>query len=792
MATEIDRLVVKIDADIAAMEQKLNKVIGQNRNAAKQVKDAWGGGGNVFSAMEKGFEDLARSAGLAASSIPGVGVALRALGPEGLAVTAALGGFIAALDQAKEAVAWSAELQKTADGLHITTDALQTFQGALHAAGGDQTQVAAAMQNFNEILGKASDGVPKALKVFQELFGKGFTKEDVARLGDAGTALAVVNKEIQGLSKTQQEAIISQFGLSGMKDLLELTPEKFREAQVEAGKLGQIMDASVVAKGKALNDELDKSFKTIGVSWRTALTDLAPILEGLVALFAQITTSTMRTLDGMRAIKNQRLDTLKQELADASQRDFSASRFGPTGVGGQGGRTKGSPQYIAQLKQTIAERELEAANDARTSGLTDVVTKRLTDVTKQPKVHDETGALDKAAQDAYAQSLKELQTAQAALATSIGERAVLEKGAVDADLSKKLVDLDAQEAAIHKAANEGKLNQHQADQLSYIRMARLNDQQAALDQKRLIDQQAAISLVEANNAHLQAVAALNAASLNAQAAVLTGQAQLAGSIRERAELDRKALALSQQAERELADAKVAQAEATVLTAIFEKQRAEVIKADVDAMNAARQARALLPGQQATASAAQARADESPIQAYQRQIQSLSDTMETIGVDAAKSLSDGLVDAAINAKSLGDVASNVFKQLIAQIASAALQKNFFAPILASLGFPAHAQGTLSSAAGWALVGENGPEAVRLPGNSQVISNQTLRNVGLGSGGGGAAPTFVFDNRGAVIWEQAARQMMAYADRAAMGAGSMAIGVSRRTTPNDLARASSRRL
>ena len=105
-------------------------------------------------------------------------------------------------------------------------------------------------------------------------------------------------------------------------------------------------------------------------------------------------------------------------------------------------------------------------------------------------------------------------------------------------------------------------------------------------------------------------------------------------------------------------------------------------------------------------------------------------MEIAGVSAAKSLADGLVDAIENAKSLGDVASNVFKRLIAEIASAALQKNLFSPILASLGFPAHAQGTLSSASGWALVGENGPEAVRLPGNSQVLSNHAFRNIGIG--------------------------------------------------------------
>ena len=159
MATEIDRLVVKIDADIASMEQKLNKIIGQNKNAAKQIKDAWGGGGNIFDALNKGFADLSKSAGSAASGVPGLGAALAALGPEGIAATVAIGGLIEALNAAREAVAWSAELQKTADSLHITTTALQQYQVALHSAGGDQSQVASSMQTFTEMLGKASDGV---------------------------------------------------------------------------------------------------------------------------------------------------------------------------------------------------------------------------------------------------------------------------------------------------------------------------------------------------------------------------------------------------------------------------------------------------------------------------------------------------------------------------------------------------------------------------------------------------------------------------------------------------------
>jgi SLT domain-containing protein len=104
---------------------------------------------------------------------------------------------------------------------------------------------------------------------------------------------------------------------------------------------------------------------------------------------------------------------------------------------------------------------------------------------------------------------------------------------------------------------------------------------------------------------------------------------------------------------------------------------------------------------------------------------------------------------------------------------------------------YAAGTMSSRAGWAMVGERGPEMVKLPGGSHVMSNAQLRNVGMGSKAAGGT-TITIDNRGAVIWEKAAQQMMSYADRAAAAAGVGSVQVSRTATPADLARQGGRRL
>jgi hypothetical protein len=120
-----------------------------------------------------------------------------------------------------------------------------------------------------------------------------------------------------------------------------------------------------------------------------------------------------------------------------------------------------------------------------------------------------------------------------------------------------------------------------------------------------------------------------------------------------------------------------------------------------------------------------------------------------------------------------------------------QGGLLTSLASALFGPKYAAGTMSSKHGMALVGERGPELVNLPGGSEVMSNQKLRNVGMGSGKS-ATQTVVFDNRGAVIWEQAAKSMMSYADRAAASSGLGAVSIARRATPSDLARESGRRL
>jgi hypothetical protein len=170
---------------------------------------------------------------------------------------------------------------------------------------------------------------------------------------------------------------------------------------------------------------------------------------------------------------------------------------------------------------------------------------------------------------------------------------------------------------------------------------------------------------------------------------------------------------------------------------------------------------------------------------------IAENLEAAGVKAFENLADGLADAIVNAKSLGDVAKNVFRQLIADVLSQEIRRAGAGLFEAALGIIPHfASGTPFAPGGLSLVGERGPELVNLPRGAAVLPNSAL------SGVRSMAPvvhqTVLFDNRGAIIWEDAQMQLQKYADNAAVRAGFMAYQGARKDIPANMAKSASSRL
>jgi hypothetical protein len=80
--------------------------------------------------------------------------------------------------------------------------------------------------------------------------------------------------------------------------------------------------------------------------------------------------------------------------------------------------------------------------------------------------------------------------------------------------------------------------------------------------------------------------------------------------------------------------------------------------------------------------------EGPGAAYMRSLTmtpgQLNEAIEQIQVDGLKTLNDGLVDAIVNFKSLGDVALNVIRSIAAQLIQLAITRYLMAPLAGLLG------------------------------------------------------------------------------------------------------------
>lgn len=801
MATEIDRLIVNIDANFSAMSAKLDAALAKNKKTRSDIEQAWNGAG-IGTAMDKALTNLIDKMGEAAKHIPGIGAALHVLGPAGLAAAAGIGALVEAFNETKAALDFASVISKQAEALHVTTDTLQEYQQALRLAGGDQTQVASSLQEFTQFLGRAEAGMPRAIKVFQELFGQSFTKEDVQNLGGVSGAIDKITGALQNLNTEQREAILGQTGLIGMKQLFEKPKADVEDLIASTKDLGLVMDADLVQKGRELNEQLETANQKLNVDMKEAFVALGPAIVGVIKLMAELVGEAADFVDQFKKIQDRSSGSLKRDIARNTQEGTSAIwDFLPSAkIDWKTGNVMTEAQ--AKSADTVsAMRELINRTFYPTDQPTaPAATANLNYPTKPKKgPTDKTDQLTKTATDDELQANKALADAEKALTADVQKRAAFEEQAINDEAAVQQTKLATDLATLLKDKSiDGKTS----DELQRkIEKASLEVEAARLAKLELVRRQVLVDAITKEAGLAAQAAALQQDALNAQAAHYTAQASLSDIEADRVALSKQAL-LAQQKAQDVANANaVGQALAATATAVVNNNPDEFAKASADYV-AALQTQAEQVQKNADALALFNKQNETPFQKYQDSLKDLTTFMQDEAVSAAKDLANSLADAIVNAKNFGDAITQVFRNILQQILSEMIQKNLTAPLIGALtsglsglgGFKTavpYASGTDFSAGGMALVGEHGPELVNLPTGSQVIPNAALKNLGMGK------PTsngiaINFDNRGAVIWEQAAREMMAYADRAALSAGMTAAQVARQATPNDLVSQASRRL
>ncbi len=350
--------------------------------------------------------------------------------------------------------------------------------------------------------------------------------------------------------------------------------------------------------------------------------------------------------------------------------------------------------------------------------------------------------------------------ARSDLSTNAAERADLAKQMLESERAQRIAQIENETAY----TREQKDAQIAAINRLYGKPAQVgkNGEIIAEGRPGLLPQQVNRDLEFRQNA-------IALSALEAQQATLETQVDLETNVGKRNDLERRALDLQQKIERARLD------EAIATEGIAESARAELI------------------AQQKLEKLKLARSQRSPGQVYADDLKesadNINEAIESIEVRGLNALNDGITEAIMGTKSLGDVFKGVANQIIADLIRIAVQQAIVRPIAEALfgggsskssgggilglnniiktiaAIPGFATGTNNAPRGLAVVGERGPELVRFNGGEQVIPNHAIGNMGVAGTGASVVQHFHLDARGAVLTQDLVNQINSMGQRAA---------------------------
>ncbi len=370
------------------------------------------------------------------------------------------------------------------------------------------------------------------------------------------------------------------------------------------------------------------------------------------------------------------------------------------------------------------------------------------------------------AEDRYADEMARLAQeelrARADLTTNAADRADLEKQMLEGERAQRIAQIENEESytRAQKDAQIAAINR------IYGKPAQVgkNGEIIAEGRPGLLAQQINRELEFRQNQ-------IAMSALEAQQATLEAQADLETNLSKRNDLERRALDLRQKIERARLD------EAIATEGIAESARAELL------------------AQQNIERLKLARSQRSPGQVYRDDLReaagNINDAIESIEVRGLNALNDGITEAIMGTKSLGDVFKNVANQIIADLIRIAVQQAIVRPIAEALfgggsskssggflgigsiistiaGLPGRAGGGHVQGGQMYRVNE-GASAGRveafIPQGSGTIIPLGQMNAAVAGGGATVVQHFHLDARGAVMTQDIVNQINSMGQRAA---------------------------
>ncbi|WP_196258564.1 hypothetical protein [Pelagibacterium limicola] len=366
MATDIERLVVQMDAKITGLQNGVNRAMGLTRNMERQMlagnrrlATSFRNVASSIAVMHGPLGGIASRFSSTASIFGRTNVAMGALVIGAGATTFAFGKM---LGIAREAIAEFDKLGKTARTAGLSTDLYQSLGFAALEEGVDGLD--GAIEQFTVRVGALRNGQGE-LASFLDKTNKSLL-EQLQLATNQEERLRLVADAIRKATTAEEKATIARaaFGKSGvdMVRILKDGADGLDDFTRRAREMGLIVDREIIARSEEMNNKLGVAQKVIDSQLKQAFVDLAPVVIAAAQAIAAVANAINSVVDATRSMDQMSLNGLRRQLAD----DLAELARGPeedwvTGIDQQRvDLNQGLRDRIMQLTAQIAAREAAA------------------------------------------------------------------------------------------------------------------------------------------------------------------------------------------------------------------------------------------------------------------------------------------------------------------------------------------------------------------------------------------------------------------------------------------------
>jgi hypothetical protein len=278
-----------------------------------------------------------------------VGGALGKLAGPGAAAVAVLGALAIGFQKASAAAQFADDLVAMADKIGVGVEALQELRYAAEANDVPAQKLDDSLQALNATIGAIQTGVggARAAKPFAAL---DITPEQLKNIGSADQLLPLLADKISQIGSTAaQVQIAKKLGIEELLPLLRQGSDGLGTLRQKARDLGIVMEDDLARKAADANEELRVAAEVAKMRTAVAFASLADEAAGAAGVFADLTIQVSGWIDAAEDWA-QRLGRIGALLAEMGgfRPDFAAPKgFGGKIVGQAVGQAVPGPVRVA-------------------------------------------------------------------------------------------------------------------------------------------------------------------------------------------------------------------------------------------------------------------------------------------------------------------------------------------------------------------------------------------------------------------------------------------------------------